>query len=84
MARHPRVFPHELVSVIETGEQAGRLDESLAAASAIWREDADRSLDTLLRIAVGLVVALALGAVALIILQIGLGIIGRVNEVILQ
>ena len=84
LSRHPEVFPHEFVSVVETGEQAGRLDESLAAASQLWQEDAERARDNLARAATGGLVAVALGMVALIILQIGLGILGNVNQVLTQ
>jgi type II secretory pathway component PulF len=84
IARHPTAFPHELVSVIETGEQAGRLDEALEAASALWREDAERARTLMTRLATGSLMAVALGMVALLILNIGFGIIGRVNQLITQ
>ncbi|MEB3329904.1 MAG: type II secretion system F family protein [Candidatus Sericytochromatia bacterium] len=84
VARHPQAFPHEFVSVIETGEQAGRLDEALEAACVLWREDAERARNNLTRVATGSLMAVALGMVALLILSIGLGIIGRVHQLIAQ
>lgn len=82
MHRHPEVFPAEMLSIIDTGEASGRLDEALAQASVVWQEDADRSLGGLIRFVAGSLTAVALGTVGLLILNLGMGIIQRINTLL--
>ena len=75
-------FPGVMTSVVRTGEEAGKLDEALAKASEFWQEDADRAVDTLIKLAVGGLMGLALIIVAFLILSTGLGIINQLNSVL--
>ena len=80
MHRHSDIFPTEMLSIIDTGEASGRLDEALTQANVVWQEDADRALSGLIKFVAGGLTAIALGAVGLLILNLGIGIIQRVNS----
>lgn len=81
MHRHPDCFPEELLSVIDTGEASGRLDEALAQANTVWQEDADRSASGVIRFVAGGFTITALGTVGMLILHLGVGILQRLNSI---
>lgn len=75
-----KAFPGVMVSVVRTGEESGRLDEALGKAGEFWQEDADRAVDTLIKLTVGGLAALAMTIVAFLILNIGLGLIQQLQS----
>lgn len=72
-------FPGVMISVVRTGEESGKLDEALTKAGEFWQEDADRALDTLIKLTVGGLVGVAMLIVAFLILNLGLGMIYQLH-----
>ncbi len=72
-------FPGMMISVVRTGEESGKLDEALGKAGEFWQEDADRAVDTLIKLSVGGLMAFSMMIVAFMILSIGLGMIQQLH-----
>lgn len=81
MEAQGKAFPGVMVSVVRTGEESGKLDEALAKAAEFWQEDADRAVDTLIKLSVGGLMGLGMLIVAFMILNIGLGLIYQLQTV---
>ncbi|MEB3197399.1 MAG: type II secretion system F family protein [Candidatus Sericytochromatia bacterium] len=80
MRQHPQAFPDEMLSVIETGEAAGRLDEALETASEVWKEDGDRAAARLIAVAAGALTAVAMGLMGWLIYRLASGFLHTVEQ----
>lgn len=82
METQGKAFPAVMLSVVRTGEEAGSLEEALGKAGEFWQEDADRAVDTLIKLGVGGLMGVALLIVAFMILSVGLGMIHQLQTII--
>lgn len=73
-------FPPMLVQVVRTGEEAGKLDESLAKAAVFWQEDADRAVAILIGIAAGAVMGLTFCYVGWLVVSQWVGLLHQMDQ----
>ena len=73
-------FPPMMVQVVRTGEEAGKLDESLTKAAEFWREDADRAVAILIGVATGAIMALTFGYVGWLVVNQWLGLLHQMDQ----
>lgn len=73
-------FPPMLIQVVRTGEEAGKLDESLAKAAEFWHEDADRAVAMLIGLAAGAIMGLTFVYVGWLVVSQWLGLLRQLPE----
>ena len=78
LQRHPKEFPPLFTQMLQVGERAGNMEETLLAVARFYQQEVDRAVDSLLSlleplliVTLGLGVGFLMAAVVLPLYQIG-------------